>query len=147
MHEFEAWEDAVITALDPLKAQGLKTLEAYAGQLDVDRMEDMVIQFPCLYVLAGPLNLADRARYLDYRLQVVLIIGDHNVRGSLAAARGDASSPGVYHLLELARGQLHNKKILAKWAPLLVTSEGALVYAPESSICLYTATYETKAVK
>jgi phage gp37-like protein len=147
VHEFEAWENAVVTALSPLKAQGLKTLEAYAGQLDVERMEDMVIQFPCIYVLAGPLTLADRARYMDYRLQVVLIIGDHNVRGSLAAARGDSASPGVYDLLELARARLHNKKTLAGWAPLLVTSEGALVYAPESSICLYTATYESKAVK
>ena len=147
MHEFEQWEDAVIADLEPLKAEGLKLLEAYAGQLDVERAQDMTILFPCTFVLAGPLELRDRARYLDYRLQVTLIIGDRNVRGSVAATRGDASSPGVYRLLELARSRLHNKKLLKGWAPLIVTSEAPLVYAPGSDICLYEAIYETKAVK
>lgn len=147
MHEFETWENAVVAALDGLKSEGLKVLEAYAGQLDVKEMEDMVLLFPCVFILAGPLDLRDRARYLDYRVQVSLIVGDRNVRGSVAAARGDASSPGIYRLLELARGCLHNRKLLKGWSPLIVTAEAPLVYAPESNICLYTASYETKAVK
>lgn len=147
MHEFEAWEDALIAKLGALKSEGLKVLESYAGQLDVEKIEDMIVLFPCLFVLAGPLDLRDRARYLDYRMQLTLIVGDRNVRGSAAAARGDASSPGIYRLLELAREHLHNKKLLKRWAPLIVTGEAPLVYAPESNICLYTATYETKAVK
>lgn len=147
MHEFEQWEDAVIAELEPLKAEGLKILQVYAGQLDVEKIQDMTLLFPCLFVIAGPLELKNRARYLDYRLQIALIVGDRNVRGSVAATRGDASSPGVYRLLELARSRLHSEKLLKGWAPLVVTSETPLVYAPGSDICLYEAIYETRAVK
>lgn len=148
MHEFEAWENAVIAKLEtPLKAEGLKNIEAYAGQLEVEEIEDMIVLFPCIYVLVSPLELKDRARYLDYRLHITLIVGDRNVRGSVAAAHGDASSPGIYRLLKLARENLHTIKILKGWTPPIVTGEELLVYAPKNNICLYAAAYETRAVK
>jgi phage gp37-like protein len=147
MHEFEQLENAVIAGLEPLKDAGLKTLETYSGQLDVDDIEAVTFQFPCIYVVAGSLALADANRYDKYRAELSLIIGDRNVRGSAAAARGDASSPGVYALLEAARAKLHRQKILNGWTPLYLISEDSLVYAPEASICLYTATYEMRTVK
>jgi phage gp37-like protein len=147
MHEFEWLENAVIAGLEPLKDAGLKTLETYSGQLDVDDIEAVTFQFPCIYVVAGSLALADANRYDKYRAELSLIIGDRNVRGSAAAARGDASSPGVYALLEAARAKLHRQKILNGWTPLYLISEDSLVYAPEASICLYTATYEMRTVK
>lgn len=147
MHEFEQLEDAVIAALKPLTEIGLKTLETYSGQLDVDDIETVTFQFPCVYVVVPGLSLIDANRYDKYRMELTLIIGDRNVRGSAAAARGDASSPGVYSLLEAVRNKLHKQKILKTWTPLILRSEDSLVYAPEANICLYAATYETRTVK
>ena len=147
MHEFEQLENAVIAALEPLKDAGLKTLETYSGQLDVDDIEAVTFQFPCVYVVVPDLSLIDVNRYDKYRMELTLIIGDRNVRGNAAAARGDASSPGVYALLETIRGKLHRQKIMDGWTPLALKSESSLVYAPKASICLYTAAYETRTVK
>ena len=147
MHEFEQLENAVIIALEPLKNAGLKTLETYSGQLDVDDIETVTFQFPCVYAVIPGLSLIDANRYDKYRMGLTLIIGDRNVRGSAAAARGDASSPGVYYLLQAARNKLHKQKILSGWAPLMLKSEDSLVYAPKANICLYAAIYETRTVK
>lgn len=148
MHEFEEMEDAVIAKLNtPLETEGVRTLETYNGQLDVEEIEDMIRRFPCVYVLAGPLDLKDRNRYLDYRMQTTLLVGDKNIRGSSAAARGDTSSVGIYRLLEVIRQNLHNQKLVRGWSTLIVTSENPMIYSPENNICLYTATYESKAVK
>ena len=147
MHDFEEIEDAVIAALNPLLSGGLRTLATYSGELEVEELEEITFQFPCIYVIANGLTLGWANRYDKYEMGVTLIVGDRNVRGSAAAARGDASSPGVYELLLAARGKLHNKKLVPAWAPLVVIDEAPLVYAPEKSICLYTAEYRTKAVK
>lgn len=147
MHDFEEIEDAVIAALDPLRSIGLRTLDTYSGELEVEELEEMTHQFPCVYVIANGLSLKPGNRYDKYEAGVTVIVGDRNLRGSKAAARGDASSPGVYALLLAARGELHNKKLLAAWAPLVLTDEAPLVYSPKQNICLYTAEYRTKAVK
>lgn len=147
MHEFEQIENAIIARLDALKASGLKTLEAYSGQMEVGELEELTFQFPCIYVIAGGLRIEEVNRYDKYRVDVTLMVGDRNVRGGVAAARGDVSSPGVYEMLKEARGLIHNKKLLEGWTRPLVTHEGPLVYAPERSICLYTAEYGLRAVK
>lgn len=147
MHEFEQLEDVVIAALEPLKGEGLKTLETYSGQLDVDDIEAVTFQFPCVYVVVPRLTLLDANRYDKYNIDLTLIVGDRNVRGNVAAVRGDASSPGVYALLAAIRGKLHRKKMIKGWAPLTLTNESSLVYAPAASICLYTSEYKTKTVK
>ena len=147
MHEFEQIEDAFITRLEALKSIGLETLETYSGQMNMEDMDDLTIQFPCLYVIAGGLQLDGVNRYDKYSAAITLFVGDSHPRGSAAAARGDALSPGVYELLKDARGLLHNKKLLAGWTPPQVTSEAPLIYAPENNICIYTAEYRMRAVK
>ena len=147
MHEFEQLEDAVIAALKPLTEVGLKTLETYSGQLDVDDIETATFQFPCVYAVVPGLSIIDANRYDKYRMELTLIIGDRNIRGSAAAARGDVSSPGVYFLLKAVRDKLHKQRIISGWTPLRLKSEDSLVYAPKANICLYAAAYETRTVK
>ncbi len=145
-HDFQELEDATISALTPMTAQGLRTLDAYSGQLDVEDLEEITLQFPCIYVVAAGRKLAPNNRYDLVDAEINLIVGDRNVRGARAAARGDVSSPGVYELLRLAKSSLHKVKVHAIYSPFFLTHEAPLVYAPEQSICLYTATYATKAV-
>lgn len=147
MHEFEAIEDAVIDKLKPLKSIGLKTLETYSGQMDVEEMAYLIPLFPCIYVIAARLRLEDANQYDKYYAGVNLIVGDSNIRGNIAAARGDGSSPGVYELLKQSRVLLHRKKIIPGWSWLIVTDEAPLIYAPKQNICIYTAEYKTQAVK
>ena len=148
MHEFEQLEDAVVTALTPLlTALTVRTLEPYSGQLDIDEVEAITRRFPCVYVIAPSLEHTPRNRYGDYAVPVTLIVGDRNLRGVKAAARGDAGSAGVYSLLESIRNNLHNRRIHADWSPFVLRRESQLAWAPELSICLYQAEYETKTVK
>lgn len=147
MHEFEALENAAVSALTPLLAGGLKTLDAYAGQLDIDDLNQVTFQFPCIYAMAAGLELKEVNRYDAFEMGLLLIVGDRNLRGSKAAARGDAASPGVYQLLVMARAGIHQKKILEKWSPLVLQREVPLVYAANLNICLYQAEYRTKRMK
>lgn len=144
MHEFQEIEDGALAALAVLDAEGLKTRDVYAGQLNAADLEEMIIQFPCVFVIADDLSHRTVNRYGDYDLTLTVITGDRNLRGSGAVTRGDASSPGIYKLLELARVALKDKKIAAGWAPLEFRGDGCLVYAPEESVCLYVSRYLTK---
>lgn len=146
-HEFEIWEDAILAALEPLKESGLKTLEPYADQLDVKDVSDLTIRFPAIYVVVGGLRIKERNRYDAKYVAITLIVCDRNVRGSMAATRGDISSPGVFELLMRAREALHRKKLVTGWPWLLCTGEDALAFWPSEGLCIYGATYETKNIE
>lgn len=147
MHEFEQLEDSILSALEALKAQGLRELEAYAGQIEVDELEEITIQFPCIYVMIAGLTSKANNRSDIMGLDVSLIVGDRNLRGSGAAARGDATSPGIYNMLSAARNILHRKYFLDGWALLMLTDEKPIIYAPKQSICLYEAKYEMRTIR
>lgn len=147
MHEFQEIEDGALAALAVLDEEGLKTREVYAGQLNVADLSEMIIQFPCVFVVADDLSHSTVNRYGDYDLTLTVITGDRNLRGSGAVTRGDASSPGIYRLLELGRIALKDKRVAAGWVPLEFKGDGCLVYAPDESVCLYVSRYVTKARK
>ena len=146
MHEFEQIEDAFVAQLEELRSAGLNTLEIYSGQMNLDEIDDLTIQFPCIYVVSGALGVETINRWDKYKAEITLIVGDSNIRGSLAAARGDASSPGVYDLLKAARSLLHKQKLLGGWTPPQILRETPLIYAPEKNICIYTAEYSLRSV-
>lgn len=147
MHEFEQAEDAILSELESLKSQGLRTLAPYSGQLDVTAIDEITLLFPFIYVAAQGIQVDPVNRYDDYRLDVTLVVGDKNVRSSTAPARGDSTSPGVYALLELARAKLHKKKVITGWTPLTLASEEPLIYAPQDYICIYSAVYSASTTK
>ena len=145
MHEFESIETSVITKLEAI--EGLKTISSYSGQLNVDEIERITFQFPCIYVVANTLKQTDFNRVSKYEIDFSLIVGDRNVRGSKASARGDTSSPGVYGLLENIRELIHNKKMMAGWSPAKLIDEHPIIYLPEYHICVYSATYKMSNIK
>ena len=147
MHEFEIWEDAILSALETLKDSGLKTLEPYAEQLNVEELADLTIRFPAIYVVVGGLRITERNRVDRKDLAVTLLVCDRNVRGSMAATRGDVSSPGVFELLRLARECLHRKKLAAGWPHLSCTGEDVLAFWPKIGLCIYGANYKTKNIE
>lgn len=144
MHEFQEIEDGALAALAVLNDEGLKTLDVYAGQLNVADLSEMIIQFPCVFVIADDLSHQTVNRYGDYNVSLTVITGDRNLRGAEALTRGDAASPGIYRLLEVSRSVLKDKGIAKGWVPLEFKGDGCLVYAPEESVCLYVSRYLTK---
>jgi phage gp37-like protein len=144
MHEFQEIEDGALAALAVLNDQGLKTLDVYAGQLNVADLSEMIIQFPCCFVIADDLSHSSVNRYGDYSVILTVITGDRNLRGAEALTRGDAGSPGIYKLLKLARAALKDNRVAAGWVPLEFKGDGCLVYAPDESVCLYVSRYLTK---
>lgn len=147
MHEFEQLEDAVIAKLESLKATGLRTLETYSGQIEVDDLDDIIMDYPCIYVMASGLDNNVINKLDKCSMDLTLVVGDSNVRGNTSAARGDVASPGVYELLSGARQALHMERIMDGWARLLLMREEPLVYMPESGVCFYGANYRIKALK
>jgi hypothetical protein len=149
MHEFEELEQIVLDVLDPLKAQGLKTLELYAGQAeagDIDELARMTVFFPCVYVVATGLTLTWKSRHDDEDIGIMLIIGDRHLRGTGEARLGDANALGVYALLEMTEEKLHRQKIHES-GHLRLASAAPIYLAPKKGLCFYAARYEFKTIK
>lgn len=149
MHEFEELEQVVLDALEPLKDQGVRTLELYAGQAeseDIKELAKMTMLFPCVYVIATGLALVNKDRYDEEDIGVMLIIGDRNLRGTEAARLGDATSGGVYEILDRTEGLLHRQKIHES-GTMLLRSAAPLYLAPKKGLCFYVARYEFKTIK
>ena len=145
MHEFEELEDAVLTALETMSAVSVRTIEAYAGQLEVDDLTRITARFPCVYVIADGLRVVRKNSIDECVMSLMLLIGDKNYRSNSASARGCGTAPGVYAILEAVRGVLHRQKLLIGWSPAYLTGEEPKVYEPKKGLCLYTAIYEIQA--
>lgn len=149
MHEFEDLEQVVLGVLEPLKSQGIRTLELYAGQAeaeDIEELAKMTFLFPCIYVVATGLLLTHKDRYDEEDIGIMLLIGDRNLRGTEAARLGDSTSMGVYGILEGTEALLHRKKIHSSGV-MLLRSASPLYLAPKKGLCFYAARYEFKTIK
>jgi len=149
MHEFEELEQIVLDTLEPLKAQGVKTLDLYAGQAEADDIEElarMTLLFPCVYVVATGLALTRKDRYDEEDIGIMLLVGARNLRGTDAARLGDSTSLGVYDILEGTEVLLHRQKIHPSGA-LFLRSAAPLYLAPKKGLCFYAARYEFKTIK
>jgi len=149
MHEFEDLEQIVLDTLEPLKDQGLKTLDLYAGQAEADDIKELARLtklFPCVYVVATGLALTWKDRYDEEDIGIMLLIGDRNLRGTEAARLGDSTSMGVYEILEATEALLHRKKIHPSGA-MFLRSAAPLYLAPKKGLCFYAARYEFKTIK
>ena len=145
MHEFEEVENAALIALRSITNISIRTIEAYAGQLEGTELSKITVRFPCVYVVADGMRV-DRKNGIDEcTITLLLLCGDKNFRSNAAAARGGGNNPGVYAMLESVREALHRKKMLAGWSPAYLTSEETKIYDISNSMCLYSAMYEIQA--
>lgn len=146
MHIFEELEDAVITALTPLMSEiGVKTLSTYAGQLDVEGAEKIIVQFPCIYIAPAETLIPENSQTKRQLINFSVLVGDKNTRSNQAVMRGDAHSPGIYSLLEKTKQKLHNKKLIQGFRSFKLKSERPLLFAPQKRMCIFEAMYQTEA--
>lgn len=149
MYEIADIEDGFIAALGSLKTAGtIRTLETYGGQLDVERLEDLTINFPAIYVIWGGFTATEMKRSLDEKHRVSLIFAHRNLRGEAAARRGAAGeATGVYAIMVQARGMLHKRRVVdwPGWTPAKLIRATPLAYTGEGGIAIYEQVYELKA--
>ncbi|MDX9785449.1 MAG: DUF1834 family protein [Desulfobacterales bacterium] len=144
MHEFAVIEDAALAALAPLRAEGVKSLDLYVGQMEAEDIGQVTMLFPAVYVVAETLSMPENEQVTRPTVTLTLLIGDQNLRSGRAAVRGDGTSPGVYYLLERCRKLLHGKPIVPGWRTWRVTQETPLVYAPKKGVCIFGAIYQSR---
>lgn len=144
VHEFEQMEDAILAALAPLKSEGIKELDLYVGQFDVEKLEDLLPRFACIYITAGQLQMPESEPAGRVKLGATLLVGDQNRRSARAVLRGDAQRRGVYHWLARCHELLHRQKLISNWKAFRLSHERPLVYLPKERICLFEAFYTTE---
>lgn len=144
MHPFEQGEDAIITALAPLKNEGVKDIEPYVGQFDVEKLEELLPRFPGIFVAGGEVQVPEADNTGRIKLGFTLLVGDQNRRGMKESVRGDASRPGVYRMLSRCQDLLHRKHVVNGWRSFRLVSERALIYLPKKKVCIFNAFYTTE---
>jgi len=136
-------EDGIMVALAPLSPE-VRTMELYAGQLETGELNDITIQFPCIYVFTQDIKV-DYENLLAFAdLNIGVLIGDRNLRGPHAAQRGDGSSGGVYMLMQTVREALNDVQVFDDALAAYMTGARPLVYRPRDGLCIWMQTYKIK---
>jgi len=146
MDEIKAIEDAALNAAAALKAEGVKTVELYTGQLTESDIEDITYRFPCVYLVAEGVEFEQENAVRRGTTGLTVFAGDRNVRGDSLAKRGDSESPGVYYMLKRLKETLHMLRVQNGMTPLMIKAVAPLIYAPESGLVVYKMDFECKFV-
>lgn len=138
-------EDAFLAALAPLAdSHGVKTLETYAGQLNIEQIEDAVVRFPAVFIAwTGGENAPERIADL-VTCKVALVVAASNLRGEAEARRGATGTAGVYALLLAARLLLHRKAVIRGWTVATWLRDVPVAVAPDKGIAVYASHYTLK---
>lgn len=143
MLEISAIEDAFLNALQPLTAEGLRTLDSYADEVGTADLEAATRRLPAVFVVwaGGSVESVNQADL--YTVQVLVLVCDQDLRGQKAARRGIGPSPGAYHWLDRCRELLNRSRLLPGWTPARIVREGAM--SADDRMVVYQQIYEMKA--
>lgn len=142
MYTIEQIEDAIINALDPLKAGlGVRVIKSYQGELESeDEVEKLVRLFPAIYVVYGGSTYEEHGPRKVERMRYVLFFCDRSLRHEEEARRGGTQNPGTYAMMDAARDELYGKMLSLDIFPLHLTRQDAVWFGKGMSI--YGAEYE-----
>ncbi len=144
-YEIEDIEDAIITALAPLKetdSLGVRTVKSYQGELDSE--EDLARAarlVPSIFVVYGGSRYEDHGSRKIETLSFLLFVCDKNLRTEEEARRGGSGNPGTYAMLEGIRDLLYEKRLSLDITPLKLLREDPVWFG--KGISIYSAEYET----
>ena len=147
-HEFEVIEDAVLSALEPIKDLGVRTIDVYSGELDVPSAEivaQITGRLPSVIVAVNGLEVEQRNRLDMLEADITMLVAARHLRGPNQAARGTVGSgPGMYDLLSAIRERLNAQQIVEGWSALNWTGDWRFLVAPKAALCLYTTGYQAR---
>jgi hypothetical protein len=134
------FEDAILAALEPLKAtHGVQTLESYDLHLeDPEVWKKLAIKFPAIFVLFGSMDTKDNGQRQMESNSFQIGMADRSLRKG-EARRGGAQVGGAYGLIDGVRKALAGKILLPDMTPIMPRSVRQVVIA--DGVAMYAATY------
>ena len=142
MYTIEQIEDAIITALNPLKASlGVRTVKSYQGELEKEDVKRLVTLFPAVYVVYGGSEYMDHGARRVERMAYHLFACDRSLRAEDEARRGGSYNPGTYAMLDAARDALYGQRLSLEIYPFRLVRQAAVWFG--DGISIYAAEYET----
>ncbi|UJX43037.1 DUF1834 family protein [Desulfovibrio sp. JY] len=107
-------EDGILAKLTPLaETHGVRAIEPYNGEMDLEKFEGAIQQWPAVLVHYTGSSFEDRGpRRAEYMEFVIFACARHGGDQALAR-RGDATTSGSYALLKAVADLLEGKKVIA----------------------------------
>jgi len=141
-YTIEQIEDAIINALQPLKASlGVRTIKSYQGELDSeDDIKRIVRLFPAIFVVYGGSEYAEHGSRKVETINYILFVCDRSLRREEEARRGGSSNPGTYEMLNKIRDELYGSRLSLDIFPLKLLREVPIWFG--RGISVYSAEYE-----
>jgi hypothetical protein len=144
MQIFQEIENSIYSALQETKEIGVKSIDFYAGQLAVKDLSDYAFQYPFIYIGNAALKLESLNRRDKGIIEIGILSGDRNIRGSQSGKLGDQSSPGVYAITQKIYELLQEYKTANNTSGLFMRECYPLAYEESMHICIYVQNFETK---
>ena len=140
----EQVEDAIISALEPLKASlGVRTIKTYGGELETEDEVKAITLFPAVYVVYGGSEYEEHGSRKVERMTFHILACDRSLRSEAEARRGGTGNPGVYAMLEAVRNVLYGETLGlgSETFPFRLIRQAAIWFS--ATTCIYGAEYET----
>ncbi len=135
-YTIEQIEDAIIAALEPLKASlGVRTIATYQGELDVKELSSQTSPLPAVYLIYGGSKYAEHGARKIENIAFDLILCGKSLRSDEDAKRG------VYAMIEATRDILYASDLDLQIYPL--TFDEARPLWCTRGISVYGARYKT----
>jgi len=107
-------EDAVLAALSPLAdSLGVRQIESYNGELDLEKIEAAVQQWPAVLVYYAGSSVEKEGRRRNEHLAFLCFCCDRHESEQSEARRGGLTNPGTYALLDGVADLLEGKRQIA----------------------------------
>jgi len=141
----EELEDALISKINASMTY-LKKVSTYQGELDEEKIEQFIKNFPSVLIYMEKSDYIDRAMLKKWQdIKFTIFVCDKNLRGNKYARRGDASKPGTYKMLDDLFSALHGETLGLEIDPIDIQTEEAVLNT--SKISVYAAVYRTRQAK
>lgn len=107
-------EDAVLAKLAPLAdSHGVRAIEPYNGEMDLDKFEAAVQQWPAVLVHYTGSSFEDRGQRRAEYLEFMAFCCARHAADQALARRGDATTSGSYALLKGVADLLEGRRVIA----------------------------------
>lgn len=141
--DIEQIEDAIITALDPLRSSlGVREIKSYQGELEEADLKKMIAGFPAIYVVYGGSGYGSHGQRKVETPGFTLFVCDRSLRSEEAARRGSTENPGAYRMLRECRAKLTGQDLgLTDLAPFEIKRDTPVFFG--NGVAIYAQDYET----
>jgi len=142
MYDIDQIEDAIITALEPLKISlGVRTVKSYGGELEQDDFRRLQDPVPAIYVVYGGGRNIDHERRQIKQMAWFVFVIDKCLRSEAETRRGGLNNPGTYAMLREVEKVLNNKNLGLEIYNLTLQDENFVGYV--AGLSIYAAQYNT----